>query len=136
MNDQPERPITQEERDSAQRLSDAVNLHVIALQLEGSGRDKPGYIAIRLEDGRPVDSSNPLYDSRADAARHNASVLAACYVKVGRMTMPVAEALIVLQMNRMAYKRGVVFSEEEIIVPQLPELMQPFIPRTLRGLGN
>ena len=130
------RDVTQEETDAAKRLAEAVNLHVNALSAEGSGRERPGYVAIRLLDGKPADESNPLYDSRADATRHNTFSPAVCYVKVGRDTMPTSEALIVLQMNRMAYKRGVVFSEEEVIVPQLSELMKPFIPRTLRGLEN
>lgn len=128
--------VTRAELDAAKRLAEAVNLHVNALSVEGSGRERPGFVAIRLEDGRPNEESNPLYDSRADATRHNRSNPAVCYVKVGRETMPISEAVIVLQMNRMAYQRGVVFSEEEVIVPQLSELMKPFIPRTLRGLGN
>lgn len=128
--------VTEEETSSAKRMADAVNLHVMAVLAEGSGRERPGFIAIRLEDGRPSDEANPLYDSRADATRHNMSDPAVCYIKIGRETMPLSEALIVLQMNRMAYKRGVVFTEEEVIVPQLTELMNPFIPRTLRGFRN
>jgi len=130
------RENTAEERDAAQRLSDAVNLHVTALATEGSGRERPGFIAVRLSDGKPADESNPLYDSRADATRHNRDNLNVFYVKVGRERMPLNEALIVLQMHRIARKRGVIFTEEELIVPQLTELMQPFIPRTLRGIGN
>jgi hypothetical protein len=129
------RENTPEERDSAERLREAVNLHVNALIAEGSGRERPGFIAVRLADGRPADEANPLYDSRADATRHNIHNTNVFYVKIGRERMPLNEALIVLQMHRMARKRGVVFTEEEIIVPQLPELMQPFIPRTLRGIN-
>lgn len=131
---QPERPVTQEEKDAAQRLADAVNLHVLAVLAEGTGRDQPGYVAIRLEDGRSPDGV--LYDTRRDACHHHRFNAATCYVKVGRETMPLNEALIVLQMNRMAFKNGVVFSEEEVITPQLTELMRPFIPRTLRGVGR
>lgn len=130
------REVTQEETDSAKRLAEAVNLHVSALMAEGTGRERPGFIAVRLEDGKPADEANPLYDSRADATRHHIHNTNVFYVKIGRDTMPISEALIVLQMNRMARKRGVIFTEEEVIVPQLPELMQPFIPRTLRGLNN
>lgn len=130
------RDVTEEETSSASRLAEAVNLHVMALQAEGSGRERPGFIAIRLEDGRPADESNPLYDSRADATRHNKFSTNVFYVKIGRDTMPINEALIVLQMHRMARKNGVVFTEEEIIVPQLTELMTPFIPRTLRNLRD
>lgn len=118
--------------DSARRMADAVNLHVTALATEGTGREQPGFIAIRLEDGKPADPINPLYDSRRDAARHNLMNPAVCFIKVGRESMPVKEAILVLQMNRMAFKRGVIFSEEEIITPQLTELMNPFIPNTLK----
>lgn len=130
-----EREITPEESESAKRLMEAVNLHVHAILAEGTGRDRPAFVAIRLEDGRPAVSKNPLYDSRADAARHNRHHPAICFVKVGRETMSLHEATIYLQMNRMAYKRGVIFAEEEVITPQLSELMKPFIPRTLRGLN-
>jgi hypothetical protein len=129
-----ERTSTEEEQSSAERLREAVNLHVMALAAEGTGRDRPGYVALHLSDGRPADTSNPLYDSRADATRHHKFTPGIFFVKVGRETMPLNEALIVLQMNRMAFQRGVVFTEEEVITPQLTELMTPFIPRTLRGL--
>lgn len=134
MSTASERPVSEEELNAAQRLADAVNLHVVALSTEGTGRDQPGFIAVKLDDGRPADPTNPLYDSRRDAARHHKFSPGVFFVKVGRETMPLNEALIVLQMNRMAFKRGVVFSEEEVVTPQLTELMQPFIPRTLRGL--
>lgn len=123
--------ITDNERDAAQRLADAVNLHVHAIAAEGSGRDKPAYIAVRLFDGRSPDGV--LYDSRSDATRHQNDP-GVFFVKVGRDTMPLNEALIVLQMNRRAYRQGVVFTEEEVVAPQLPELMARFIPRTLRGI--
>ena len=130
-----EREITPEETESAKRLMEAVNLHVHAILAEGTGRDRPAFVAIRLEDGRPADSKNPLYDSRADATRHNRHNPAVCFVKVGREVMSLREATIYLQMNRMAFKNGVVFTEEDVITPHLSELMKPFIPRTLRGLN-
>lgn len=123
--------ITQDEQTAAKHLADAVNLHVSAV-LAGGTRTRPGYVVIRLVDGKSPDGV--LYDSRADAVRHNKYDPAACYIRVGRDTMPFKEALIVLQMHRRAYKAGVVFAEEEIITPQLTELMAPFIPRTLRNL--
>jgi len=130
-----ERPVTEEERTSAQRVADAINLHVSALAAEQGERSTPGYVALILGDGRPADPTNPLYDSRADATRHHKYTPGVFFIKVGRETMPLNEALIVLQMHRMAYKRGIVFTEEELITPQLTELMSPFIPRTLRGIN-
>jgi hypothetical protein len=120
-----------EEAAVAQRMCEAVNMHVSAsLEL---GRTEPGFVAIRLSDGRSTD--NVLYDNRKDAVRHNLHDRFVFYVKVGKETMPLREAIIVLQMARMAFKRGVIFAEEEVITPQLSELMQPFIPKTLRKLS-
>lgn len=126
--------ITQEETDAAQRMADAVNLHVLALMAEGGTRDHPPFVAIRLSDGRSPDGV--LYETRADMFRHHPHERALFAVKVGRETMPFREAVIVLQMARMAYKRGVIFSEEDVVTPHLSELMAPFIPRTLRGLKH
>lgn len=122
---------TQEEWDAAQRMADAVNLHVAAHNAElGNGRDKPGYVAIRLEDGRSPDGI--LYDTRREAAQHQRDPWC-FYVKVGRSSMPVKEAWVVLNYARQAKKSGVVFSEEEVILPQRLELVQSLIPRTFRG---
>lgn len=125
--------LTNEERSGAQRMMDAVNLHIVAER--GTVRDKPAFVAIKLEDGRTADN-NTLYDDRRAAGRahrHNSAVF---FVKIGREMMGLREALIVFQMNRMAWKRGVIFREEEVVAPQLSELMTGFIPRTLHALGD
>lgn len=126
---------TPEEWDAAKRMADAVNLHVLAHRAQlGNGRDTPGFVAIRLEDGRSPDGV--LYDTRRDAARHWPPYPnGMCYVKIGRSDMSVKEALVVLMLHRQAFRNGVVFSEEEIVVPHRLELARPFIPRTLRGVG-
>lgn len=131
-----EREITPEEISSAKRMMDAVNIHVHAILAEGTGRTKPGYVAIRLDNGGPAKPDNPLYDSRADATRHNIHNTEVCFVKVGYETMSLREAITYLQMNRMARKRGVIFTEEEVITPQLLELAAPFIPRTFMGVNH
>lgn len=127
------REITAEERDSAKRLADAVNLHVHA-RLAAGGDAPPGYVCIQLSDGR--DPDGVMYDTRKDVFRHHPFERYLFAVKVGMETMPEREALIVLQMARMAFKRGVIFSEEEVVAPQLSELMSGMIPRTLKGLEN
>jgi len=134
MNVEPakERGFTQEEVDAARYLMDAVNIHVQASR--ASGRENPGYVAIRLSDGKSP--TGDLYDNRRDAIRHNLHDANLFYVKVGKDTMAFREALVVLQMNRMARKNGVVFANEEVVTPQLTELMKPFIGRTLRGLNG
>lgn len=129
-----ERPpeATEEEWTAAQRMAEAVNLHVAVHNAElGEGRDRPGYVAIRLEDGRSPDGV--LYDTRADAARHQRDDPWCFYVKVGRSAMPVREAWVVLNYARQAKKNGVIFSEEEVILPHRLELARALIPRTFRG---
>lgn len=134
MNDERpnERPVTQEENDAARRLMDAVNLHVQASR--AVGREKPGLVAIRLDDGRSP--TGDLYDSFPDAVRLTKRDPSVFFVKVGKDTMPFRTALLQLQMHRMAYKRGVIFHREAVVVPQLTELMSPFLSRTLRGLNR
>jgi hypothetical protein len=125
---------TKEEWDAARRLTEAVNLHVLAHRAQlGAGRDTPGYVAVRLADGRSPDGV--LYDTRRDAARHWPPYPdGMTYVKVGRDDMSVKEGLIVLMLHRQAYAKGVVFSEEEIVVPHRLELAAPFIPRTISAV--
>lgn len=125
--------VTQEEWDAARRMSEAVNLHVLADRETREQRSVPPFIAIDLEDGRCPDGT--LYDSRADAARHQKSDNR-FYVKIGPATMSDREALVCLMYARRAYKAGHVFAEEEPIMPQRLELAAPFIPRTLRGIGG
>jgi hypothetical protein len=74
-----------------------------------------------------------LYDSREEATRFQKSDYR-FYVKIGPATMGPREALVVLMYARMAYKRGVAFTEEEPLVPQRLELLKPFTPRTLAGV--
>lgn len=112
--------------DAARRLADNVNMHVAARITSGS--DKPQFIAIKLDDGSSPDN-HTLYDERKDVFRgrnrFRRNVMA---VKVGVDTMPVREAAIVLQMNRQAYKHGVIFSEEAPVTLQLPELNGLILP--------
>ena len=123
--------VTAEEWDAARRMAEAVNLHVLAERAQRDQRSTPPFIAIDLEDGRCPDGT--LYDSRADAVRHQRSP-ARFYVKIGPATMTDREALVCLMYARRAYKAGHVFAEEEPIMPHRLELAAPFIPRTLRGL--
>lgn len=126
---------TQEEWDAAQRLCDAVNLHVQAQGDAACGR----YVAIRLSDGRSPDGA--LYDTRRDAASHQIDDPWCFYVKVNPGGIGVKEAWVVLSYARQAKRRGVIFSEEEAIVPQRLELggswlarhRAAFSPTSLRG---
>lgn len=120
MTDERPEDVPMELWDAARRMADAHNLHVLAMIAEG--RDRPGYIAIRLEDGRSPDGV--VYDTRKDAARHQSDPKN-FYVKVGKMSMGEREAIAVLKFARQALAAGIVFAEED---PQLPQLSE-FIPR-------
>lgn len=127
--------IRPDEWDAARRMADAVNGFVHAeeaLRDRGEHRERPAYVAIDLADGSCPD--NTLYDSRQEATRFQKSDYR-FYVKIGPATMSEREALVVLMYARSAYKKGVVFTEEEPLVPQRLELLKPYIPRTLAGTG-
>lgn len=124
---------TQEEWDSAARLRDAVNVHIDAIGSEAAGK----YVAVRLADGR---SDGVLYDTRRDAARHQPDPWC-FYVKVNPGGMQLREAWTVLCYARQARKNaGVVFSEEEAVLPQRLELAGPWLARQrallMRGNHN
>ncbi|HEY2087452.1 MAG TPA: hypothetical protein VGH54_15730 [Mycobacterium sp.] len=113
-----ERPeLTTEESDAARHLMDAVNIHVQASR--ASGREKPGWVAIRLQDGKSP--TGDLYDTQSDAARFSMNDSNVFYVKVGKDTMGFREALIQLRVNRQARARGVVFTRETVVAPMLIE---------------
>jgi hypothetical protein len=127
-----ERPpeATPEDLDAAKRLAEAVNLHVSVQRAEL--RDRPGYVAVRLSDGRSPDGV--LYDTRRDAARHHLHDLNIFFVRVGRDSMSPNEALVVLKFNRQARANGVIFSEEEVVTPNRLELIpRAFVRRRLTG---
>jgi hypothetical protein len=117
VSDEKPKDVPVELWDAARRMMDAHNLHMLAMVAEN--RDRPGYVAIRLEDGRSPDGV--LYDTRKDAARHQSDPKN-FYVKVGKMSMSSREAVAVLKFARQALAAGVVFAEEEPILPQLSEL--------------
>jgi hypothetical protein len=109
--------LTREESDAAKYLMDAVNLHVQASR--ASGREKPGWVAIRLADGKSP--TGDLYDTQQDAARFNLHDSNVFYVKVGKDTMGFREALLQLRVNRQARKNGVVFTRETVVPPMMIE---------------
>lgn len=129
-----ETAFPQELIDAANRMKDNVNLHIVVSSAFAERRI--GYVAIRLRDGSSHDK-NTLYDNRREAVKHTQNEERGWfYVKVGQETMSEREAIIVLQMARQAFKNGVVFAEEEPVVPMLSELALPYIPNTLRKLSR
>jgi len=122
MNDEaPE--FTREESDAAKYMMDAVNLHVSASR--ASGRDRPGWVGIRLSDGKSP--TNDLYDTQKDAARWCGNDPNVFYVKVGKDSMGFREALTVLRLNRQARNSGVVFTRETVVTPALSENLRGLI---------
>lgn len=106
---------TAEENDAVRRLCDAVNVHIDAIGADAYGK----YVAISLADGSSPDGV--LYETRRDAARHQADPWN-FYVKVNPGGIQPKEAWVVLGYAREARKAGVVFAEEEPLVPQRLEL--------------
>lgn len=125
--------LPQELKDSAARMRDAINLHVVAGAL-GARERHLNWVAIKLEDGR---SDGNLYESRLDAVNHTQNKNPGwMYVLVAADHMGERESILLLQMHRRAFSMGVRFSEEHVVVPQLSELMKPYIPNTLRKLNR
>jgi hypothetical protein len=130
---QPEPEFPQELIDAANRMRDAHDLHVVAGAL-GARERHLQWLAIRLADGR---SDGTVYETRRDAVRHTQNKERGwAYIKISADSMGERQAIIVLQMFRRAFSRGVIFAEEEVIVPQMSELMAPFLPRTLKTLNR
>lgn len=121
-----------EEWDAARRCADAVNVHVAAYREHlAQGRDRPGFVAIYLDDGRPA--SNDLYDTRRDATRHCPPFpRGVMYVKVRPTFMTPRMALAILHQHRHAFSRGVVFTEEEITLPMRLEDLYSQMPGNFR----
>lgn len=120
---------TQEENDAARHVMDAVNIHVQASR--ASGREKPGWVAIRLSDGKSP--TGDLYDDQKDAARFNMYDSNVFFLKVGKDTMGFREALVVLRVNRQARKNGVVFTRETVVAPMLREDLNKFLQQGRKG---
>jgi hypothetical protein len=119
---------TKEERDAVKRLCDAVNVHVDAIREQAYGK----YVAISLADGSSPDGV--LYETRREAARHQSDPWH-FYVKVNPGGIQEHEAWVVLGYARQARKAGVIFSEEEAIVPQRLELGGTWLNRQRLSLA-
>lgn len=98
-------------KEDGRRLSDAVNLAVL---LGGAGR----WIAGRLSDGS---TDGLIYDSKADAIRHQLHENQCAYVKVPPGGMPPLEATRYLQIHRELYAAGARLADPDM-TPDL-ELM-------------
>lgn len=85
--------------DAARRLSDTVTMHLTAIGSVAAGR----WIAARLSDGG---TDNVLYDTKADAVRHQLHEFQCAYVCITPDGMGYREAEIYLAFNRKLYENG------------------------------
>lgn len=90
--------------DAARRCSDVINLHVAAHKFNAFGK----WAAIRLSDGG---SDGVLYDTKADAVRHQLHETQCAYVCIPADGMGPREAEIYLEFNRKLYDNGMRLSD-------------------------
>lgn len=102
----------QEEFDAARRCADAYNF-----QLTVHGENAAGkWIAVRLADGS---SDATLYDTKADAVRHQLHENQCAYICLLPTCIPVEDALSVLRVHRKLYDGGMRIADPDIHV-QMP----------------
>lgn len=83
------------EIDAAKRVSDTVNLHLVA---QTDIKDATGkWVAFLLCDGT---SDGNLYDEKDDAIRHQSDPKACCYLKITPDGISVQDAVHYLRINR------------------------------------
>lgn len=96
--------------DAGRRCSDIARIHIAA---GGIGR----YIAVKLIDGS---SDGNLYDTRADAIRHQLHETQCMYVKIPPDDLPPEYATRLLVLHRKVYDAGAHFTD-----PDGPEMFMP-----------
>ena len=95
--------------DAARHASDAVQL-----QLAVNGHHAIGkWVAIRLADGK---SDGTLYDTKADAVRHQLHEFICAYVCIPPGGMPVPEAEVYLRAMRQLYDAGYRMADPDVHV--------------------
>lgn len=102
----------QQEIDAARRCAEAYNFQLTAHGMNASGK----WIAVKLADGS---SDATLYDSKADAVRHQLHENLCAYICIMPARMPVDDALSVLRTHRKLYDAGMRLSDPDKHV-QLP----------------
>lgn len=100
--------------DAARRCSDNVTLAAIARQV---GR----WIAIRLSDGG---YDNAIYDTRADAVRHQLHETQCAYIQVQPGGMTPMEADAFLSYSRAVYDAGFRMPDPDFAMPLMPLMKQ------------
>lgn len=108
----------------AQRCAEIINQAVV----DGHGRR---WVAIRLSDGG---SDGVIYDTRADAIRHQLHETQCVYVSVPMDGMSTAAAQRYLEINRQLYAAGARLAdpEHEVIMPTRVEQLPPSMRGRIR----
>lgn len=92
----------------------------------GEGR----WIAARLSDGK---TDGNLYDSKADAVRHQLDETQCAYMPVPPFPMPEHEATLWLELNERIYASGRRLSDpDEIAAARLGQEATPYLNRSAR----
>lgn len=105
-------PLLAKYSESAHRCSDAIRLHIVA----GSGGK---WAAIRLSDGG---SDGIVYDTRADAVRHQLHETQCAYVCIPWDDMSPRSAENFLKINRELYDAGLRMTDPDATeTPALPQ---------------
>lgn len=95
----PPGPLGNIPSDAAKRMSDAINLHLMADRQGNAGR----WVAIRLSDGG---SDGVVYDNVAHAANAQLHYRQCAYVRISQGGMTPREAEVVLAYHRKVYDAG------------------------------
>lgn len=99
--------------DAAKRVADGYNLHLLAGRDNAVGR----FLAFNLSDGR---SDNALYDTKADAERHqHGHDRERLYVHVRATSMSACQAATLLRTARMLYDLGNHQTGDRVVIPRL-----------------
>lgn len=96
----------QQEIDAARRCADAYNFQITVHGENAYGR----WIAVRLIDGS---SDATLYDSKADAVRHQLHEMQCAYICIVPGTMTADDAESFLRTNRKLYDAGLRLSDPD-----------------------
>jgi hypothetical protein len=95
--------------DSARRFSDNVNA---LLTFSDAWEIRHSWIAVKLEDGS---YDGTIYDTRADAIRHQSDERLCCYFPIGNFAsgLSALDAQLILDLQRHAYDAGMRITDEQ-----------------------
>ena len=102
-------------KDAGKHCSDAVNF---AALMGGTGK----WVAARLSDGK---TDGNVYDTKADAIRHQLHEFQCAYIKIPPGGMPAEDAARYLDVNRILYENGMRIADPDAS-PIMPHTMEEY----------